>query len=160
MNVTDLITQNVIENEGVWCPLTDGGEALVASGGNPEFVEKQRLLERKFRRANGILDNKDLPDSDSESIWREATIGTVLKNWRKITFVLAQFEAAVAALPQAQQIPLPPALPAEGSDQLPFTPGNALWLLNHSRRFRAQIFKYSLDDQTFDQNNIEVIEGS
>lgn len=75
------LDENLVEN-GVWCPLEDGAEILVAKSGNTKhrkFVQQARKPYRSYELAG-----KDLPEDIARKIGIEATARCILLGWRGI----------------------------------------------------------------------------
>jgi len=162
-NLADVLEQEEIENHGVWVPFGEGetSHIQVAAAGNPAMNRKRIELEKRYRRKNNLAANKEIPEEDSENLYRRAAFGTLFKGWRGPLF---EFDAAEFAAQQAaakakydSDIEPPPVTPEGGHGPLPFCEPNALWYMEHSKRFRRTVFANAGSDDTFNRQNLELL---
>lgn len=154
MSLRDVLEFEQFGGDGMWEPMPKGidGEILVAWAGNPEYIQKYRRLEMQHRKFNAIPPGKELSAEDGEMLTRQALIGTLLKGWRGLIY---------EPLPQEvlDRVGSPPDMP--GDDRLlPFSEGNAKWLLGASTKFRQYLLAKTGDETEFEQRHREAIAGN
>ena len=67
--------------EGVWEPLGNGTEILVARIGNKKYQEAYANIPKGVRR---MLENKTLADETAEEIYADVLSQTILLNWKNM----------------------------------------------------------------------------
>lgn len=132
MAYKDLLAQEEVENEGAWLPLSCGGEMKITYFGNPDFLKRLRRLETIYRKKHSLRDNQDLPDGVAEEMTKKAMVGTVCKEIRDV------YESEGDAEP------------------LESTEENILMLLE-SRKIRSAVIRYAKEEETFEEENLEIV---
>lgn len=87
-------TDESLENNGTWFPLSDTAEILVARTGNKAYAKKLSAL---VERNQKLLDMKnDAADAKGEEIMIEAMAETLLLGWKGLSFQGQDIEYSVA----------------------------------------------------------------
>jgi hypothetical protein len=154
MSLNDLLDREDFDAKGIWEPMPKGvgGEVLVASAGNPEYVEKLRMLQARWRKFNSHPEAKPIPEADNEQLWRESIVGTLMLGWRDVPMEPLKPEIASKV---GGQPPLPPS-----GGFLPWSEANGLWLLNASTKFRVHMVGRVMDEEEFELRHREAIAGN
>lgn len=154
MSLNELLDREDFDANGIWEPMPKGvgGEVLVASAGNPQYVEKLRMLQARWRKRNSHPEAKPIPEAENEQLWRESIVGTLLLSWRDVP--MEPLKPEIAA-----KVGGPPPLPPD-KGVLPWSEGNALWLLNASTKFRVHMVNRVMDDEEFELRHREAIAGN
>lgn len=133
MRFTEYLTDEKLEEEGVWMRLRRGdAEVLVARAGNSRHEDLVRRLRKKHTRG---FRGDDLPPEVEEAIALEALSKTILLGWRGI------------------EGPIPGIHEAEG--EVPYTTENARALLKLSRDFRLEVTQIATEMEVFKREEQE-----
>lgn len=76
-------TDEKLENEGKWFPLSKTAKVLVARSGNPKYVA---LLRAKMKEAQLDLTSGEEADQLAEGILIEVMAESILLNWEGLTY--------------------------------------------------------------------------
>lgn len=153
MDVSKFVERGAIAANGVWAEIGVDARVFIVSSSSIDFIKKREGLERRWRKANGRNANYELRIEEAFKLTKEAASEAIIRNWEGFKFNAETF-ARVCAEQKLDMAP-PPNPPPNGSDELPFSPANALWMFDADPTFWKAVSDLSGDPATFDRDNLE-----
>src|ERR1039458_7057085 len=85
MELTDLIVDDKMAQEGVWVPIGDGAEVKVAYSDSPEFIRKRgRMLKPYMNLPQRSIAPDGVPSPEVQAVSRKLVLEYILLDWRGI----------------------------------------------------------------------------
>lgn len=133
------------EDAGRWLELSIGGEVYLRYMGTDEWRAKLDKAERLYRIKNRIRPNQEIPQQESERIYRDLVVGSILADWRGMVVSANRAGELAGHLDLGAQR-------NEGGVQvieIPFSEKNARWFMHNYRDFRAEVVRLSASQEVF-----------
>jgi hypothetical protein len=122
-----MIADQSLQEQGVWIPLRDDAEFLLAYAGRKKYRDKLGRLSARVRRMNR---GRELTASELDQITVDTMVGTVVLDWKGLTLDQRTFDM------------MPPELRAKNKakETFVYNEENAKWWLLVSAELRDYLF--------------------